>query len=216
MQALATMSSEQTLRSILDKLIFDPDNIYMNKNHLIPYCEEKIVDMYMRIVSRTGTLNFDELVAEVILHNNEIIQMAASFLFDYPDSRGCVGRESYDLFRCDITRWMRDIERKEVSAFAPISSFVIKVLTKYDLAFVPYMEERYEDHSREAFGVHGIVVANDCQNVLFPSFMNTPNIDRLDLGTLDRVSLIRSPFDASHALKGYCNDSNKIPSNGVL
>ena len=213
MRALATMNSEQTLRNILDKLVFDPENIYMNKDHLVPYCEEKIIDMYMRIVLRTGTLNFDELVADVILHNNEIIQAAALYLFDYPDSKICIGQDSYDLFRCDITRWMRDIERKEVSVCAPISDFIVKVLRKHNLAFVTFMEERYDDHSKEAFGTHGVVVVTDCQNVLFPNFMCTPSINRLDLGEIDKVNFLRSPFDVAYLLKGCNDDLYKVSSS---
>ena len=216
MPMLATMTPEQTLRSILDKLVFDPGNIYMNKNHLIPYCENKILDMYMRIVGKTGTLNFDELVAEVILHNNEIIQMAASFLFEHPESDTCLGGDSYDLLRCDITRWMRDIERLEISAYASISYFIAEVLTSRGLAFIPFMEERYDDHTQAAFGIHGTVVVNDCQEVLFPDFMQTPNVGKLDLGNVQHVTFMRSPFDVSYLLKGCNYDSNKISSHGVL
>lgn len=204
MQAMATMNAAQTLRSILDKLVFDPDSIYKDKSHLVSYCEEKILETYMRIVARTGTLNFDELVADVIMHNNEVIQMAATFLFNNPDGEECIGREAFDLFRCDIAKWMRDIEREEVSHYAPISNYIIKVLTKYNIAFVPYMEERYDDHTRDAFGIHGIVAVNDCQNMLFPQVVQTPSVDRLGLGFLDRLVFYRSCLDETQLLKGTC------------
>ena len=202
MQAMTTASPAMVLREILDKLIFDQDNIYMDKTHLIPYCEDKVIDMYFRIVSRTGTLNFDELIANVLMHNNEIIQTAAAYIFDSPEARDCVGEEEYDTLRCDVTKWIRSVERREISAFAPISDYVVKVLEKHKLAFVPFMEERYDDHSKEAFGTHGVVVVNDCQNVLFPGFLQVPSVERLGLGPLNNLVFLRSTLDTTMLLEG--------------
>lgn len=193
------IATKDKFREILDMLIFDPDNILIDKSHLIPKCEERILSMYFHVVKKTGTLNFDELIVDIIMFNNEILQMAAQHALGVDEET----ISNYDLLRCDYTRWIREMERAEISAFAPISEWVIDVLTRYGLAFIPYMEESYEDHSKQAFGVHGTIVVNDCQNTLFPQMKPSEGIRELNLGgDIDNVLFTRSLLSDGAYLKG--------------
>ncbi len=181
-------TKELTLRDILDNLVFDPDHIVVDKTHLIPRCEQTIVDTYKRVVEKTGRLNFDEVVIEIIQRNYEILNFALS----YVDQTNHIDNPDTDLYFCDTEKWLKNIERAEVSACVPISFFIAKVLQKYNLAFIPYMEERYENHCADAFGVQGIIVVNDCQNVLLPQLTKSESLNRVDLGNLERVQVVRS------------------------
>ena len=184
------------LRQIFDNLIFDPEHVIVDKDHLIPKCEETIIQMYDNIVFRTKKLNFDELVIEIIQRNHELIQFAANQLWNAQvDNRDLPNELSADLLYCDIGRWMNNVEKAEVSAYVPISNFIAKTLIKYGRAFIPYMEERYENHCAYAFGVQGQIVINDCQNVLFENMMHSNNIERVELGKIERVQCVRSFID---------------------
>lgn len=183
------------IRQIFDNLIFDPEHTIVDKTHLITKCEETIIAMYDNIIKRTGKLNFDELVIEIIQRNHELIQFAAQQLWNSPEANDLPDEISSDLLYCDVGRWMDNVEKAEVSAYVPISNFIAKTLTKYGRAFIPYMEERYENHCAYAFGVQGQIVVNDCQNVLFDSMIQSENIERVELGELERVQCIRSFID---------------------
>ena len=149
--------------------------------------------MYDNIVRKTGKLNFDELAIEIIQRNHELIQFAAQTMWNDPENAQYLPQEiSADLLFCDMGRWIENVEKAEVSAYVPITNFVAKTLTKYNRAFIPYMEERYENHCAQAFGVQGQIVVNDCQNVLFESMITSENIKKVELGELERVQCVRS------------------------
>ena len=186
MAALAT--KDITLRDILDNLVFDPNHVVVEKSHLIPRCEKTILETYDRVVSRTGRLNFDEVVIEIIQRNYEILNFALS----YVEQTNHIDDPDVDLYFCDTEKWLKNLERAEVSAYVPLSYFIAEVLTANNRAFIPYMEERYENHCAQAFGVQGVIVVNDCQNTLFPSMLRSNNIENLDLGNLERVQCVRS------------------------
>ena len=186
MTSMAT--KEITLRDILDNLVFDPEHVIVKKDHLIPRCEKTILETYDRVIQRTGRLNFDELTIEIVQRNYEILNLALA----YVDQTDHIDDPDVDLYFCDTEKWLKNLEQAEISAYVPLSNFIAKVLTAHGRAFIPYMEERYENHCAQAFGVQGMVVVNDCQNILFPELTKSPYIQNLGLGDLERVQCIRS------------------------
>lgn len=181
-------TKEVTLRDILDNLVFDPEHTIVDKRHLIPRCEKTILETYDRVVRKTGRLNFDELCIEIIQKNYEILNFALA----YVEQTNHIDDPDVDLYFCDTEKWLKQLERAEVSAYVPLSHFIAKVLSVHNRAFIPYMEERYENHCAQAFGVQGIIVVNDCQNILFPGLTESESIQNVDLGNLERVQIQRS------------------------
>ena len=156
----AVMTIDKT-RLILNKLIFDPSAIMWEKGKEVEaYSENKVLEIYNEVVRETGHINFDEMIIRVLYHN-EVILLEAIREIANSDS-------TYrDEVMCDNSNIYHRLERGEISCRDTLPDYVCRILNKHRLAYIPFMESKYSDPVLREYGVEGICVINDCQNMLF-------------------------------------------------
>ena len=185
-------------RQILNKLIFDPDGITWSKpTSLVKFSEQKVLDIYYKTLKDTGYANYDEMIIRVIGYNDTLINSALiAMTEEMPDIK--------DEVLCDHTKWYDDIEKNEVAfRMESISSYVCKVLDKYGITYVPFMEHMFEKPILNAFGINGILTVNDCQNS-FVVYNDTKVMSGVGLNAVrnTQCNLVRSSTNEKQVMIG--------------
>lgn len=158
MSAVATVDKT---RLILNKLIFDPNAISWDKGEeLEAYSENRVIEIYNEVVRETGHINFDEIIIRALYHNEVLLLEAIGELVRSDPSY-------FDEVMCDNSRIYRQLERGEISCRDTLPDYICRILNKHRLAYIPFMESKYNNPVLREFGVEGICVINDCQNNLF-------------------------------------------------
>lgn len=184
-------------REILNKLIFDPNAITWEKPvALRVFSEKKVLEIYMSTIIDTGYANYDEIIIRVLGYNDAIINSALLAISEEMPEYG-------DEIRCDHTKWYDNLEKNEVAyRLEAISSYVCRILNKYGVTYVPFMEHRFEKPILSAFGINGILTVNDCQNS-FDVGEDNQTMICVGLGEVGRIqcNLVRSSIDRQVMLR---------------
>ena len=146
-------------RDLLNMLIFDQNSITWNKpSCLKKFSEEKVLEIYQDTLKETGYVNYDEIIVRVLGYNDAIINsVLLAMTEEQPELR--------DDIICDNAKWYNDIQKNEVAyRLESISEYVCRVLNKYGMTYIPFMEHKFEKPIFNAFGINGVLTVNDCQN----------------------------------------------------
>ena len=146
-------------------------------------------------MKETGYANYDEIIIRVLSYNDAIINSALLAMSEEtPDIK--------DEIICDHVKWYNHIEKNEVAVrLESISSYVCRVLNKYGITYVPFMEHGFEKPVLNAFGVNGILTVNDCQNSFQIGEINYPmNGVGLSAVHIIQCNLVRSSMDTRQVM----------------
>ena len=183
-------------RMILNKLIFDPNAIIWDKpTQLKKFSEKKVIEIYLDTMRETGYANYDEIIIRVLSYNDAIINSALLAMSEEMP-------EIKDEILCDHVKWYNNLEKNEVAVrLESISSYVCRVLNKYGVTYVPFMEHGFEKPVLNAFGINGILTVNDCQNSFQIGEINYPmNGVGLNAVHIIQCNLVRSSMDTRQVM----------------
>lgn len=158
---MTVVATTDSVRLILNQLIFDPNGITWKKDRSLEiFSENKVLEIYYGVIKDTGHINFDEVIIRILFHNEvTLLNAIKQIVADDPACR--------DEIICDNARIYRQLEKGEISCRDTIPDYVCRVLNKHKLAYIPFMESKHNSPILREFGVEGICVINDCQNRLF-------------------------------------------------